>query len=366
VHIWDNNDIVLELTERHQLKCRYIRASGLILQSIGENRFYYIYNAHGDTVRQIDQNKDLTPEYIYDAFGNQYGLKDSTYVMLLADSNPFRYCGEYFDTDTEELYLRNRNYDSRTGRFTQEDPINSGDNWYCYCDNNPVNCSDPSGCLTQLQIANDPNMKAKIAAMKATNPTVNWVAPAPSVIPQAASSTPSIASSSGSVGTAITVTALSPTTAGVGAITKRLAEISASLIALLAFLGDLLLVGLCVLSVAAQIYSILQLLQRINAELSKAKEAAKEEQTTSKDIAGSTPSNPNPGDDSEKPKSPRKIKNNKEANNIAKNFGYKDAHALKKDFGVGSDFNMFVDTTDGSLWLQQTSTNVWINTGLIG
>lgn len=32
-----------------------------------------------------------------------------------------------------------------TGRFTQEDPIKDGLNWYAYCGNNPLNFVDPSG-----------------------------------------------------------------------------------------------------------------------------------------------------------------------------------------------------------------------------
>jgi uncharacterized protein RhaS with RHS repeats len=32
-----------------------------------------------------------------------------------------------------------------TGRFTQEDPIRDGLNWYTYCGNNPVNYIDPWG-----------------------------------------------------------------------------------------------------------------------------------------------------------------------------------------------------------------------------
>ena len=61
------------------------------------------------------------------------------------DSNHFRYCGEYYDKETKTLYLRARYYSSSTGRFTQEDPIKDGANWYGYCNNNPVNLCDPSG-----------------------------------------------------------------------------------------------------------------------------------------------------------------------------------------------------------------------------
>ena len=45
-----------------------------------------------------------------------------------------------------QAYLRNRYYDPSIGRFTTEDPVKDGDNWYAYCGNNPVNRIDPNGC----------------------------------------------------------------------------------------------------------------------------------------------------------------------------------------------------------------------------
>ena len=37
------------------------------------------------------------------------------------DTNHFRYCGEYWDAETETYYLRARYYDPALGRFTQQD-----------------------------------------------------------------------------------------------------------------------------------------------------------------------------------------------------------------------------------------------------
>ena len=53
----------------------------------------------------------VTKTYDYDAFGNE-AEPSST------DTNPFRYCGEYFDTETGTYYLRARYYDPAVGRFT--------------------------------------------------------------------------------------------------------------------------------------------------------------------------------------------------------------------------------------------------------
>ena len=58
----------------------------------------------------------------------------------------FRYCGEYYDREIEQIYLRARYYDPSLGRFTQQDPaMADGNNWYVYCGNNPVINVDPSG-----------------------------------------------------------------------------------------------------------------------------------------------------------------------------------------------------------------------------
>ena len=62
-------------------------------------------------------------------------------------SNPIRYCGEYYDSESGLIYLRARYYDSENGRFISEDPIKDGYNWYSYCGGNPVMFVDPSGLI---------------------------------------------------------------------------------------------------------------------------------------------------------------------------------------------------------------------------
>jgi hypothetical protein len=41
--------------------------------------------------------------------------------------------------------MRARYYDPALGRFISQDPARDGNNWYAYCDNNPVNTTDPTG-----------------------------------------------------------------------------------------------------------------------------------------------------------------------------------------------------------------------------
>ena len=56
-----------------------------------------------------------------------------------------RYSGEYTDFETNEIYLRARSYNPSTGRFSQEDPARDRNNWYSYCDSDPIDRDDPSG-----------------------------------------------------------------------------------------------------------------------------------------------------------------------------------------------------------------------------
>ena len=105
---------------------------------------YYAQNAHGDVVNLTDADGAVTKTYHYDAFGVEIDLDTG-------DVNAFRFCGEYFDTESGTLYLRARYYQASIGRFTQRDSLTGkiGDplslNLYTYCHNNPVYYFDPSG-----------------------------------------------------------------------------------------------------------------------------------------------------------------------------------------------------------------------------
>ena len=100
-----------------------------------------------------NSNGSKTKSYSYNAFGVEYN-------EATLDDNPFRYCGEYYDKETQTIYLRARYYNAEQGRFTQEDPIRDGYNWYSYCGGNSVNCIDPTGysaAKCDLQSETNPN-----------------------------------------------------------------------------------------------------------------------------------------------------------------------------------------------------------------
>lgn len=70
--------------------------------------------------------------------------------ILVANINPFRYRGYYYDPESGLYYLNTRYYDPETGRFINADNVSilsesaseiNGLNLFSYCFNNPVNWS---------------------------------------------------------------------------------------------------------------------------------------------------------------------------------------------------------------------------------
>ncbi len=53
-------------------------------------------------------------------------------------------------------YYRARYYDPEIGQFISEDPLRfkAGINFYAYCNNNPINCNDPTGLLSFEDLQN--------------------------------------------------------------------------------------------------------------------------------------------------------------------------------------------------------------------
>ena len=97
---------------------------------------------------------ELVAKYVYDAWGN---CTITHNVGNIANINPFRYRGYYYDFETGLYYLQSRYYDPSIGRFISPDSVEYlepdnvlGLNLYAYCYNNPIMYADPSGHLAIL------------------------------------------------------------------------------------------------------------------------------------------------------------------------------------------------------------------------
>ena len=109
--------------------------------------YYYILNAQGDVVRIVNSSRSVVASYTYDPWGKIISSSGT-----LADINPLRYRGYYYDAETGFYYLQSRYYDPEIGRFINADSYASTDatgllstNMFAYCENDPVNKSDPTG-----------------------------------------------------------------------------------------------------------------------------------------------------------------------------------------------------------------------------
>src|SRR5258708_39833614 len=86
---------------------------------------------------------DLANSYRYDSFGKVTASSGTA-------TNPFRYTGRDYDSETGLYYYRARYYDPNTGRFLSEDPLGfeASFNFYPYVFNDPHDWIDPSGKQT--------------------------------------------------------------------------------------------------------------------------------------------------------------------------------------------------------------------------
>ena len=114
--------------------------------------FYFEKNLQGDIIAIYTESGRKILEYTYDAWGNHsVTWTYLTMETLPAGTNPFRYRGYYYDTDTQLYYLQSRYYNPQWGRFLNADGyVNAngnliGFNMYAYCSNNPVMYADSLG-----------------------------------------------------------------------------------------------------------------------------------------------------------------------------------------------------------------------------
>ncbi|MCI8620185.1 MAG: RHS repeat-associated core domain-containing protein [Oscillospiraceae bacterium] len=128
----------------------------------------------------------MVASYEYDAWGKVTSVKGSSGAILsleaypnhIAHVNPIRYRGYYYDNETGFYYLQSRYYDPIISRFINADSYGStgqgflGTNMFAYCNNNPVNRIDPSGCISITVPASAPGWSAILEALAGAGGTL--------------------------------------------------------------------------------------------------------------------------------------------------------------------------------------------------
>jgi len=127
-----------------------------------ETQYFYLTNTMGDVLGITEANGNLIAQYLYDDWGKLVSIdtadaETSTAYREIAEANPLRYRGYYFDSETGYYYLQSRYYAPEICRFINADvpviakvskEIQNGVNLFSYCCNSPINDSDPDGKIS--------------------------------------------------------------------------------------------------------------------------------------------------------------------------------------------------------------------------
>jgi RHS repeat-associated protein len=143
-----NANIVEEVDNAGNLLARYTQSPDIdqpLAEYLSGTTNYYEQDGISSVTSLTNSAAALASTYTYDAFGN---LTASTGTL----TNPFRFTGRNFDTETGISYYRARYYDESVGRFITEDPIGfiGGYNFYRYVYNDPTGLNDPWGLAASV------------------------------------------------------------------------------------------------------------------------------------------------------------------------------------------------------------------------
>lgn len=138
----------LDPDNSNSIKKAYIYANSQILaQHDGDytaSRYFYLHDRLGSVRQMVDTAGNVVKLYTYKPFGET--LEDEGTL-----TNPFKFTGQWFDSEIDEYYLRARQYNPHLARFTSRDPVFGKYkepltlHKYLYGENDPINLFDPNG-----------------------------------------------------------------------------------------------------------------------------------------------------------------------------------------------------------------------------
>ena len=111
----------------------------------------------GDVLGITEADGNFIAQYLYDEWGKLLSIdtadeEGETAYREIAEANPLRCRGYYFDSETGYYYLQSRYYDPEICRFINADDVNyvdkdvsNGINIFAYCNNDSINNTDNLG-----------------------------------------------------------------------------------------------------------------------------------------------------------------------------------------------------------------------------
>ncbi len=144
----DGTNIVKETWDGNTLVPLYDNTESVCGITYNGTAYYFLKNLQGDIIAITDNTGKDVARYSYDVWGVCTVTQDISNCDI-ANINPFRYRGYYFDREIGMYYLQSRYYDPTVGRFVNGDSANlinlSATNLFIYCFNELVNLIDLNG-----------------------------------------------------------------------------------------------------------------------------------------------------------------------------------------------------------------------------
>ena len=113
--------------------------------------YYFFKNLQGDIIAIVNKDAETVAKYTYDAWG-VCTISQDVSDCGIANVNPFRYRGYYYDSEIGLYYLQSRYYNPTVGRFVNADELCYAlseklitVNLFTYCSNDTVNLLDFKG-----------------------------------------------------------------------------------------------------------------------------------------------------------------------------------------------------------------------------
>jgi len=137
-------------TSDGSLEKSYYYASPQVIARIDSsgNKYFYLHDRLGSVRMVVGSNGKPENTYTYNPFGKDFATEVNENI-----DNPFKFTGQWYDSEIAQYYLRARMYDPQLMRFSSRDPVKGKQQLpmtlhkYIYCLNNPINDTDPSGEL---------------------------------------------------------------------------------------------------------------------------------------------------------------------------------------------------------------------------
>ena len=115
-YVWDGDRLLADVGTGDTFIFHYDAGGELVgytwTSGTAETECILVRNLQGDVEKVLSTDGTVLASYVYDAWGNVLSATGT-----LAEENPIRYRGYYYDTETGFYYVSSRYYDPEVGRW---------------------------------------------------------------------------------------------------------------------------------------------------------------------------------------------------------------------------------------------------------